>query len=145
MSAPTRHASCVALEGRGLLILGRSGAGKSTLALELIALGATLVADDRVALERRGGALFARAPHALEGMIEARGLGILRMPFLPEAAVALALDLDAAPEGRSPPARSLTLLGAPVPLLSRSEPLRPAAIAAALRWGPPLDPDAPPP
>ena len=46
------HASAVALDGRGALLLGASGAGKSGLALRLMALGARLVADDRVLLRR---------------------------------------------------------------------------------------------
>ena len=41
-----------ASDGRGLLILGPSGAGKSALALQLIALGARLVADDRTDRDR---------------------------------------------------------------------------------------------
>lgn len=139
------HASCVALEGRGLLILGRAGAGKSSLALELIALGAGLVADDQVALTRRGAALVARAPAPLAGLIEARGIGLLRLPHAGFARLALAIDLDA-PQDRArgprlPPAAATRLLGATLPLLSRPEPLRAAAIAAALREGPPLDPD----
>lgn len=142
-AATPLHASCVALEGRGLLILGRSGAGKSALALDLIALGATLVADDQVALRRDGAALTAAAPPQVQGLIEARGLGLLRAPFLPQAAVAMALDLDDPPQGRLPPLRRLTLLGASIPLLSSPNPPRAAAILAALRWGPPLDPDAP--
>ncbi|PIY73077.1 MAG: serine kinase, partial [Rhodobacterales bacterium CG_4_10_14_0_8_um_filter_70_9] len=80
------HASCVAWavagKARGLLILGASGAGKSALALELIALGAALVADDQVALRRVGEAVVAAPPPPLAGLIEARGLGLLRMPHL---------------------------------------------------------------
>ncbi|MEO1532556.1 MAG: serine kinase, partial [Pseudomonadota bacterium] len=49
------HASAVALGERGLLILGPSGAGKTRLALELVALGAELVADDRVIVEAHEG------------------------------------------------------------------------------------------
>ncbi len=47
------HASAVAVDGRGCLITGASASGKSTLALEMIALGAELVADDRVDVRRR--------------------------------------------------------------------------------------------
>lgn len=136
------HASCVAVEGRGLLILGAAGAGKSQLALELMALGAMLVADDQVALRREGDAVVA-APHpAIAGLIEARGIGLLRAPGLASAVVALTLDLDHAEEQRLPPRRARLLLGAPVPLMLRPCGLNAAAILAALRWGPPLDPDA---
>jgi HPr kinase/phosphorylase len=47
------HASCIALEGRGLLILGPSGAGKSSLAIRMMALGASLVSDDRTLVSVR--------------------------------------------------------------------------------------------
>ena len=50
MNAQILNASCVAWQGRGALILGRSGAGKSALALQLMALGADLVSDDRTEL-----------------------------------------------------------------------------------------------
>jgi HPr kinase/phosphorylase len=136
----TVHAGCVAASGRGLLILGRPGAGKSALALELVCLGAALVADDRVALRREGDAVLASAPPRLRGLIEARGVGVLRLPHAAEAALALALDLDAAETARIPPRRSMGLLGVAIPLLLG----RPAAAAlmAALLHGPPLDPEA---
>ena len=65
------HGSCVAVAGRGLLILGPSGAGKSALALQIMALGGQLVADDRVELTRQGDEVIARCPVALRGLIEA--------------------------------------------------------------------------
>jgi len=97
------HASCVAHQGRGLLILGPSGAGKSTLALHMIALGAGLVADDRCEVYAQDGALTARPPQAIAGLIEARGLGILRLPHLAQTTVVAAIDLNA--PNPSPPAR----------------------------------------
>ena len=37
------HATAVAVDGSGLLILGPSGSGKSSLAIEILALGADLI------------------------------------------------------------------------------------------------------
>jgi HPr kinase/phosphorylase len=112
------HGAAVAIAGRGVVILGASGSGKSGLALRLIGLGAGLVADDRVELTRRGGALIARAPAALGGLIEARGVGILRLPAMPEAPVALAVDLDRAAAARMPHAQEIIWLGIKVELIS---------------------------
>lgn len=83
------HGSCVARDGAGVLLLGPSGAGKSDLALRLIDRGFMLVADDRVDIA--GG--FAAAPAALAGLLEVRGLGIVRLPYLASARLALAVDL----------------------------------------------------
>lgn len=95
LSSETLHASTVAIDGRAVLIEGRSGAGKSDLALRLIDRGATLVSDDYTLVIRRGGALFARAPETIAGRMEVRGLGIIVMPSVEEAAVALIVRLDA--------------------------------------------------
>ena len=112
------HASAVAIGPRALLIRGASGAGKSGLALRLIALGAELVSDDRVILTRRDGALLARAPAPLRGLIEARGVGLLRTERLrAEAEVALVVDLDFAPAARMPQSRVIELLGVEVSLI----------------------------
>ncbi len=96
------HGTAVAFAGRGLLILGASGSGKSRLALALIGAGAGLVADDRVAILRRGEALVVRAPEAIAGLVEARGVGILPLPAVPEAVLTLVVDLDRAPAARMP-------------------------------------------
>jgi HPr kinase/phosphorylase len=101
----------VACAGKGVLILGKSGAGKSALALQLLALGAGLVADDQTEIVATGPKLLARAPDTIKGLIEARGVGILRLPFLPSAEIALVIDLDQTESERLPPQRSVTLLG----------------------------------
>lgn len=130
------HASCVALAGRALLITGASGRGKSSMALRMMALGATLVADDRVALRRSGDAVMATAPPAISGLIEARGLGLLHAdPSGPVPVFAL-LDLDRDEPDRLPPARQRDLLGISLTLLFRVDaPHFPPALVQFLKTG----------
>ena len=98
------HATCVAINGKGVLILGDSGSGKSDLALRLMDEGARLVADDRTELSVERGGLCARAPKSIAGLIEVRGFGIVAQPFASKAFVALAVKLDTAPERLPEPA-----------------------------------------
>jgi HPr kinase/phosphorylase len=112
------HASAVAVAGHGVLILGPSGAGKSALALELIAGGGVLIADDRVRLRREGAGLVASAPPAIAGLIEARSFGLLRVSAVAEARLLVAVDLGAAPAARLPHWGKFALLGAEVDLIS---------------------------
>ena len=109
--AETLQAACVSLEGRGLLILGRPGSGKSRLALGLLALGATLVADDLLRLRRAGDALIAVALPGAPAVIEARGVGLLGAPAARAARIALVADLDGPGSERLPP-RRLVAIGA---------------------------------
>ncbi|GAB1361654.1 HPr kinase/phosphatase C-terminal domain-containing protein [Rhodobacter sp.] len=114
------HASCVTLADRALLITGPSGAGKSELALRLIALGAVLVSDDRTELAMAGGRLMARCPSpAIRGLIEARGVGLLRADTVEIAPVALVADLARDETARLPPERNITILGKQLPLVLR--------------------------
>lgn len=130
------HASCVARNGRAVLIRGASGRGKSGLALQLMALGAGLVADDRTRLWREGGRVMADAPPAIRGRIEAREVGILTAPPAGPAPVALIVDMDAAETDRLPDQRAVTLLGADIPLARKSELAHfPAAILTYLCGG----------
>ena len=93
------HGSALALGGRGVLIRGASGSGKSSLLLSLLRRGtaeglhARLVADDQVIVMHAGGELRLRAPDATAGLLEVRGVGILRMPFEPSAPLDLVVDL----------------------------------------------------
>jgi serine kinase of HPr protein (carbohydrate metabolism regulator) len=88
-------ATCVALNGRALLIEGPSGSGKSTLALQLIDRGGVLVGDDGVTLKRRGCQLIANPPPNIVGLLEVRNLGLLKFPVASAVPVALVLRIDA--------------------------------------------------
>jgi serine kinase of HPr protein (carbohydrate metabolism regulator) len=87
------HATAVAIGRKGVLLRGRSGSGKSDLALRLIDGGAKLIADDVVELERRGRSVEVRAPRALRGKMEVRGVGILAVPSMARARLVLVVDL----------------------------------------------------
>jgi HPr kinase/phosphorylase len=123
------HASCVALAGAGVVLLGPSGSGKSDLALRLIEAGGRLVADDRLIVERCGGQLIGRPPAALAGLIEARGLGIMRVEHCASAPLRLIVELgEASLSPRLPERRTSELLGIALPCV-RLDPQTPSACA----------------
>ncbi len=110
------HATCVAMDGIGLLLRGVSGSGKSDLALRLIDGGAELVADDRVDLQVGAGHLMAAPPQALQGLLEVRGLGILHIPWRQSVAVRAFIDLvQSDPIDRLPETRYETVMGISLP------------------------------
>ena len=113
------HGTAIAIDGGAVLIRGPSGAGKSDLAVRLIDAGAQLVADDQALLRRAGARITVTAPAAIRGLLEIRGLGILRLPALDEAPLALIVDL-AAPEAleRLPEGAAEEVLGCRVPRLA---------------------------
>jgi len=100
MAAETVHATCIAFDDIGVLLRGPSGAGKSDLALRLIDAGARLVADDRVRLAVEGDTLRASPPNQLAGLLELRGIGLIRLPNVADISIYLVADLVAsgAPE-----------------------------------------------
>ncbi|MFO1032799.1 MAG: HPr kinase/phosphatase C-terminal domain-containing protein [Hyphomicrobiales bacterium] len=141
------HATCVALNGRGVLIRGVSGSGKSALALSLIdvpgrglgeeLLVGQLVADDHTRLWRAGEQLLAAPPQTLAGLMEVRGLGILSVSCLAQAPVTLVVNLvppqeiERLPE---PSTLSTLLLGLSVPRIKVAErnPMAASLVRAAL-------------
>ena len=141
------HGTCIAIGGKGVLLLGKPGAGKSDLALRLIDApgtglsgqlrGATLVADDQVLIRKAEGGLIASAPTALAGKLEIRGLGIAELPLERNVPLSLAVRLTPAADIERLPdlAKSrMVILGFTVPLvlIDPESASAPARIRAAL-------------
>ena len=118
LSSETIHATTVARDGRGVLLLGPSGAGKSDLALRLFDRGFVLVSDDQTIVRKRDGRLVAGPPSTIAGKFEVRGLGIVEMDHLAEAGVALAVELGGDVPRMPDDGRARRFLGIGVPLVS---------------------------
>ena len=121
----TIHASAVLVGARAVLIRGPSGAGKSRLAWELIEAArggavafARLVGDDRVHLQAAGGRLLVRPNDALAGLIELRGVGILRRDHDACGVVGLVVDLAATDAQRLPDQGKTVVEGITLPRLA---------------------------
>ena len=125
----TVHGTCIAFAGKGILLRGPSGCGKSDLALRAFAAGASLVADDRVALTVRGATVLASAPPPLFGLIEVRGIGIVKMAASDEVPIALVVDLDRPDHiERMPEPENCDLMGVSLPRFALA-PFESAAVA----------------
>ncbi|HEY6438985.1 MAG TPA: HPr kinase/phosphatase C-terminal domain-containing protein [Acetobacteraceae bacterium] len=98
------HGSCASRTGDGVLLIGPPGVGKSDLLLRLLARGFDLVADDRVDIDEG----IARPPPGLAGLLEVRGLGIVRVPHVGEARLALVVDLGSRSTRLPAPTRHYT-------------------------------------
>ena len=135
LSSETVHTSCVAIDGRAVLIGGRSGRGKSDLALRLIDRGAALVSDDYTLVRRVEGRLLATAPETITGKIEVRGVGILEFPVERDVPVALIVDLDLDVTRLPTMSEERPIAGVAIPVigLSALEASAPIKVEAALR------------
>lgn len=115
ITAPQIHGTSVGFHADsgwlGALMIGKPGAGKSELALELIALGAKLVADDQTCLRREGDAVELSCPIAIRDMIELRGLGIFRVPSISTARLTVIIDMDALETQRFPEPMTIEVHG----------------------------------
>jgi HPr kinase/phosphorylase len=121
------HGTAIALAGRAALIRGPSGSGKSDLALRclmqpptrLLPISVELVADDQVLIERHDHNLRVRSPPAIRGLLEVRGLGIIRTPAIESAQLSLVVNLVAADkvERMPEPRRDVVIAGVPAPYI----------------------------
>ena len=92
----TVHASAALIGEAGVLIRGPSGSGKSALLMSLLAgdaVATALVADDRVVLAAAHGRLLASVPDGIAGLMEVRGEGVIRRPWVSPVVVDLVVDL----------------------------------------------------
>lgn len=91
----TLHGVFMRVLGLGVLLAGASGVGKSELALELLARGHRLIADDAADFVRMQDRIRGSCPPLLRGFLEARSLGILNIEKLyGERALAAGAALD---------------------------------------------------
>jgi HPr kinase/phosphorylase len=128
------HASAVAINGAGVLLLGPSGSGKSDLALRLIDRGAVLICDDGVFIENDAGQPVLRAAPLIAGKLEIRGLGIVHMQNVDSVKLRLCVDLGGVAE-RMPDAPMISVAGFDVPVIALSafEASAPLKVEYALR------------
>ena len=110
------HGTSVAWNGAALLLRGPPGSGKSDLALRLIEAGAGLIADDQTRLTVRKGRLYASVPPPIAGLLEIRGVGIVKVAAAPPAPLALVVDLVSYEDlERSPEPAHCVYLGVTLP------------------------------
>lgn len=139
----TIHATSVAIDGQGVLIMGPSGSGKSDLALRLIDRGARLISDDYTSVSPRDDGLLLSAPASIAERMEIRHLGIIDMREIGAELMAppglllarLAVQLEDRPERMPLPDAKTTIAGHALPLvlLAGLEASAPIKVEWALR------------
>ena len=107
--------SAVRFEGCGILLIGQSGTGKSDLCLRIIDAGGKLVVDDQAQIKRDESRLLAYCPPQLQGLLEVRGVGIMRFPSLPLVKLDFVIQLQGEPE-RLPDEQYWSMFGIALPL-----------------------------
>jgi serine kinase of HPr protein (carbohydrate metabolism regulator) len=150
------HATAIELRcgeaSAGVLLTGPPGSGKSSVAFALIdqpghglcpagPVRARLVSDDQVRLMQQGPGIVMTPPAGLAGLLEVRGIGIVRHDnCCASARLAFVVDHQpAAQQQRLPEAATTGLLDLPFPLYRADFAAAGAAgrirLLAQLHWG----------
>jgi len=129
------HATAIAIDGAGVLLLGPSGSGKSDIALRLVDRAAKLVSDDAVFVDCSGALPVLAAAPNIEDRLEVRGVGICVVKSIASAPLRLAVRLAAEYERLPLPGQTTTICGYEVPsfVLDPFEMSAPIKLEFALR------------
>jgi HPr kinase/phosphorylase len=111
------HATCVDINGSGVLIVGSSGSGKSSLAINMLALGSKLVADDQCELVKKNNRFSVSKPASLPNSIEIRGVGLVSVPMVVETSLDWVVNMDEAEKERMPDLRFTEIDGYKIPTI----------------------------
>ena len=113
------YATAITYCGFGILIRGPSGSGKSDLALRLIDDGADLIADDQVAIRALEQKLYLSPLDNTPGLIEVRGIGVMKIKYVRDIKLCLVIDLDPSDEiQRIPEIKEELIKSIPVPVIN---------------------------
>ena len=105
------------INGSGVLIVGSSGSGKSSLAINLLALGSKLVADDQCELVKKNNRFSVSKPASLPNSIEIRGIGLVSVPMVVETSLDWVVNMDEAENERMPDLRFTEIDGYKIPTI----------------------------
>lgn len=111
------QATAISYQEKGILIQGVPGVGKTSLALRLIENGAVLLGDDLVKIFIRKGQLYCQGKKKLKGVVEIRGLGLIKgFKVAPPVPVLCVIQLHKKSVERLPKSKKISLLGKKIPV-----------------------------
>ena len=87
------------------------------MAIGLIALGASLVADDQCEISIKNDKLKVSKPKSLPNGIEIRSIGLVSVPTVPQTQLKWVVDMDRVSEERMPELKVIDISGHRVPII----------------------------
>jgi serine kinase of HPr protein (carbohydrate metabolism regulator) len=117
VSSQIISASAIKFEKCGILLIGNSGSGKSDMCLRAINVGGNLISDDQTIIRKENNQLWADCLPQLQGLLEIRGIGILKIPSIPRVKLDFVIQLQDSIE-RLPLPQSWDMLDTSLPKYS---------------------------